>query len=242
MAELSIASFMSSLRSQQTPAVLWYGAPGERIELSGRVLDNWVSKSANFFCEELELDLDATVQIPPSNHWRTLVLVLAALRAGITLSNSATVDAAFGFQATDFDEVSAETYTLVDTGALALRFMGHLPDHIETLDYTAQVRSFADVYMGINEPTYSSPAVAETSHQHLWAQVKKLSEQLVAEVPQEIQALEVRGSLTSVDVLIQVLATLIAGFAVLLLDDHEDFESLNRSTTIYADERAQLIP
>ncbi len=33
------------------PRLTWYGADGERVELSARVLENWVAKTANLLVE-----------------------------------------------------------------------------------------------------------------------------------------------------------------------------------------------
>lgn len=66
------------------PRLTWYGADGERIELSARVLTNWVAKTANLLVEELLDDLDApgTVLLDAPAHWRSVVWVLAAWSVG----------------------------------------------------------------------------------------------------------------------------------------------------------------
>ncbi|MEJ5946610.1 TIGR03089 family protein [Pseudokineococcus basanitobsidens] len=64
------------------PRVTWYGAGGERVELSARVLANWVAKSADLLVHECDVEPGDVVQLalPPS--WRTLVLALATWSAG----------------------------------------------------------------------------------------------------------------------------------------------------------------
>ena len=51
----SLNRFFEALSSVQTPALIWYSDNGERIELSGRVLMNWVNKTANLLIEECDL-------------------------------------------------------------------------------------------------------------------------------------------------------------------------------------------
>ena len=48
-ARISIPTLLSTLRTSQatSPALVWYGPEAERIELSGRVLDNWVAMLAS---------------------------------------------------------------------------------------------------------------------------------------------------------------------------------------------------
>lgn len=64
------------------PRVTWYGADGERVELSGAVLENWVNKTVNLLVEEFDAGPGTRVLIDLPPHWRTLVWALAVWRAG----------------------------------------------------------------------------------------------------------------------------------------------------------------
>ena len=71
------------------PRLTWYAADGERVELSARVLTNWVAKTANLLLEEL-LDEPVGDSGPPGSvrvdlpaHWRSVVWVLAAWSVGV---------------------------------------------------------------------------------------------------------------------------------------------------------------
>ncbi len=66
------------------PRLTWYGDGGERIELSARVLANWVAKTANLLVEELldDLEAPAAVLLDAPAHWRSVVWVLAAWTVG----------------------------------------------------------------------------------------------------------------------------------------------------------------
>lgn len=71
------------------PRLTWYAADGERVELSARVLANWVAKTANLLVEEL-LEPPAggaggqapTVLLDLPVHWRTVVWGLSAWAVG----------------------------------------------------------------------------------------------------------------------------------------------------------------
>lgn len=55
---------------------------GERIELSGRVLGNWVAKAANALQEEWDLEPGGVVRLDLAPHWRSLYWALATWSVG----------------------------------------------------------------------------------------------------------------------------------------------------------------
>lgn len=67
------------------PRLTWYGSGSERIELSGAVLVNWVTKTTNLLVEEFDAEPGTTVATDLPPHWRTLVWALAVWRAGAEL-------------------------------------------------------------------------------------------------------------------------------------------------------------
>lgn len=64
------------------PRLTWYGTDGERVELSGHVLANWVTKSTNLLVEEHDAGPRTTVLLDLPVHWRTVVWALAVWRTG----------------------------------------------------------------------------------------------------------------------------------------------------------------
>ncbi len=64
------------------PRLTWYGDGGERVELSGAVLANWVTKSANLLVEELDARPGFRLRLDLPGHWRAVVWALAAWRVG----------------------------------------------------------------------------------------------------------------------------------------------------------------
>lgn len=64
------------------PRVTWYGTGGERVELSGRVLANWVVKATNLLVDEADAGPGRRVAVDLPVHWRTLVWSLATWTTG----------------------------------------------------------------------------------------------------------------------------------------------------------------
>jgi len=122
------------------PRVTWYGADGERVELSGHVLENWVAKTANLLVEECDAGPGTTVALDLPPHWRTVVWALATWSVGATLAEGeadvvVTADPA---SAPDAGQVVAVTLA-----ALARRFEG---DGRFDVDDAAEVSTFADSF------------------------------------------------------------------------------------------------
>ncbi|MBT9255950.1 TIGR03089 family protein [Phycicoccus sp. MAQZ13P-2] len=61
---------------------------GERIELSARVLANWVAKAANLLQDELDASPGTAVRLALPPHWRTLYWALAAWSVGACVVTS----------------------------------------------------------------------------------------------------------------------------------------------------------
>ena len=78
-----VEALFTTLGASPTPAVVWYGPGGERTELSGRVLENWVAKTANLLVEELDTAPGSTIALRAPAHWRSLAMGLAAVRTGL---------------------------------------------------------------------------------------------------------------------------------------------------------------
>ena len=61
---------------------------GERIELSGRVLNNWVAKAANLLQDEFDAGPGTRIRLDLPPHWRTAYWALAGWAVGATLDLS----------------------------------------------------------------------------------------------------------------------------------------------------------
>src|SRR5689334_14922576 len=76
-------------RDPARPLLTWYDdATGERIELSGLSLGNWVSKTANLIVDGCGLGPGdrAEVRLPP--HWQTAAVLLGCWAAGLEVVSS----------------------------------------------------------------------------------------------------------------------------------------------------------
>jgi uncharacterized protein (TIGR03089 family) len=138
---------MTSLRSGNStaPRLTWYGPDSERVELSGKVLDNWVAKTSNLLQDELDAEPGMRLALDLPAHWKGLVWALAAWQLGMETVLSG--DAA-DLLATATPEAAAGKYdavVAVALPALAMRWAGELP--AGCLDYAAEVRSHGDVFM-----------------------------------------------------------------------------------------------
>ena len=82
-----VAAILATLTQDPgRPRLTWYGPDDERVELSGAVLANWVTKTSNLLVEELDAAPGTVVALDLPAHWRTLVWALAVWRTGATLS------------------------------------------------------------------------------------------------------------------------------------------------------------
>lgn len=82
---MSVATGVLDLIAGQEPTqprLTWYGADEERVELSGRVLTNWVTKATNLLLEDAEVEPGTRVLLDVPVHWRALVWGLATWAAG----------------------------------------------------------------------------------------------------------------------------------------------------------------
>lgn len=64
------------------PRITYYGAVGERIEVSGHVLRQWVAKVANLMAEEADVAEGDEVLVAAPAHWLTVVAMGAAWALG----------------------------------------------------------------------------------------------------------------------------------------------------------------
>ena len=82
MPEPSVASVHALLARDARPKITWYGDDGERVELSGPVLAQWVTKTANLLVEELDAGPGFRVLLDLPGHWRSVVWALGVWRVG----------------------------------------------------------------------------------------------------------------------------------------------------------------
>lgn len=124
---------------------------GERIELSARVLSNWVNKAANALQEEWDVEPGSTVRLALPAHWRGLYWALAVWSVG----GCAVLD-----DATDVDVTVADDPVALGAGRpgvlvtlAALARSATVPVPAGSLDEAAELSTYADQFT----PTQPDP-------------------------------------------------------------------------------------
>ncbi|GAB7038157.1 MULTISPECIES: TIGR03089 family protein [Catenuloplanes] len=141
------------------PLLTFYDdATGERTELSGVTLGNWVSKTANLLVDGLGLGPGDRADLLLPTHWQTAAILLASWSAGLTVAYRPWSTAGLTAETGDPDVVFASQERvrsmLEDVPAADERFvlslhpfampMREVPDGYR--DFNAEVRVFGDVF------------------------------------------------------------------------------------------------
>jgi uncharacterized protein (TIGR03089 family) len=138
-------------RDPAAPLLTWYDdATGDRTELSGATLENWVSKTANLLVDGVGLGHGDTVALVLPPHWQTAALLLGVSTAGLAVDlgeEPQPVEAVF----TTPDLVERATawsgHDRYATGLLPFAMpLRTLPDGYA--DYVTEVRNYGDFYRG----------------------------------------------------------------------------------------------
>jgi uncharacterized protein (TIGR03089 family) len=157
------------------PLLTYYDdATGERTELSGATLANWVAKTANLLVDGLGLGTGdvAGVALPP--HWQTAAVLLGCWSAGLAVdlepAGRAGKTVEVGFASADrLDQVRAdETYALA-LDPFGLGFRTGAPGGAQ--DYNEMVRGYGDHFSPITPVTPTTRALDDgRTHGDLVAQ------------------------------------------------------------------------
>jgi len=203
-------------REPGRPRLTWYGDDGERVELSGAVLDNWVSKTTNLLVEEFDAEPGTRVLLDLPGHWRTVMWAFAAWRTGACV---VLADPAGGSPAdvvvTDRPDRHGQggQVVAVSLPALARRFDGDLP--AGAVDAASAVMTYGDAIGWVPAVDPASPALVgptgSTTHADL------LADAVTAAAPQP----GARTALvaTGADVVTRVAAVLAVDGSVVLVTE-----------------------
>ncbi|MCW1249875.1 TIGR03089 family protein [Acaricomes phytoseiuli] len=169
------------------PRLTWYGRGGERVELSGRVLDNWAAKTANFLSEEFDAEPGSRIALVMPPHWKSLCIALGALSTGAYLepvdpdterSKASSCQSglsrplvAVTSAPADLEPLAqeAEAVIAVALPALALGWPGQLAQRQH--DYAREIRMFADAFDRFDDPAPQDPALPGVNYAEVknWA-------------------------------------------------------------------------
>ncbi len=146
-------------------------AHGERIDLSARVLANWVSKAGNALQEELDAGPGTTLALCMPLHWRALYWALAGWSVGATLVLPTGPDAAARpahaadvlvtddqALASAADEASRRA-VLVSLPMLARSHTGTVAG---VMDEARELSTYGDVFDAWDQPAADDPALRVT--------------------------------------------------------------------------------
>jgi uncharacterized protein (TIGR03089 family) len=131
---------------------------GERIELSAKVIANWVAKAANALQDEFDAGPGSTVALAlPLAHWRAVYWALATWSVGATLSTDP--GAPHDVLVTDDDQAETDADLVVVTlPALARAHPGPLP--AGAMDEARELSTYGDQF---------SPYAVAPPEQVAWA-------------------------------------------------------------------------
>jgi uncharacterized protein (TIGR03089 family) len=154
-------------RDPTTPLLTWYDdASGDRTELSGATLDNWVSKTANLLIDGSGLGSGDTAAVLMPPHWQTAAIVLGASAAGLAVALGGDPRPAdVLFTSADTDTAGWVADDRFVTGLLPLAMpLREVP--AGSVDYVTEVRNFGDYFAGapVSQDDLALAAPVELSH------------------------------------------------------------------------------
>lgn len=163
------------LKSDPTsPRITCYDdATGERIELSGKVLANWVAKAANLLQDELDAGPGTVVSLRlPPDHWRTYYWAFAAWCVGATVVTEVgvtEVGVTAGPDGARYDigigasqVAGAEQQIIVTLAALARVATVDLP--AGAVDEARELATYGDAFAPYLVPASTDAALDEVSY------------------------------------------------------------------------------
>ena len=136
-------------------------SPAERVELSARVLDNWVAKAANLLQDEgVEPGAVVTLDAPP--HWRTAYWAFAVWSVGATLALGREATAQL-VVSTDVETVGRALHdcpaVLLTLPALVRAAAGAVPDG--AIDEAKDLATYPDLFAPWARPSSTDAALVD---------------------------------------------------------------------------------
>lgn len=164
-------AFTTAVRHDPThPLLTWYDdGTGDRTELSGATLDNWVAKTANLLVDGVGLGPGDTVAVLLPPHWQTAAVLLGCWAAGLAADlgpDPQPVEALFTTAEGAADAAGWHASERYATGLLPLAApLRQLPPGFT--DYVLEVRGHGDRFVapspvGADDRAMAGPV--ESSH------------------------------------------------------------------------------
>jgi uncharacterized protein (TIGR03089 family) len=141
------------------PLLTWYDdGTGERVELSGLTLSNWVAKTANLLVDGCGLGAGDTARVALPPHWQTAAVLIGCWAAGLSVSPG---DGDVAFATTPIATSAGDRF-LLGLAPMGLPTRGALP--AGWLDYVAEVRGHGDRFTAANPVGPGDVALDAESH------------------------------------------------------------------------------
>jgi uncharacterized protein (TIGR03089 family) len=186
------------------PLITYYDdVAGSRIELSRATAANWAAKTANWLCDEVDVEAGdgALVRLPA--HWQTLGVLLGAWWCGMHVTGDPD-DAEIAFVAPDGKE-TAPTTAVVALDAMGMGLAEEPGDG--KVDYLTDIRLHGDHFSPLLPIPEDTPALHGRTVADVVAEAKARAERL-GDGPRVLSTLDWE---TPEDLLDGVLAVLAAG-------------------------------
>lgn len=123
---------------------------GERIELSAKVLTNWVNKAANLLVDEFDVAPGDSVRLAlPAEHWRTVYWAFAVWAVGGNVVTDGSADVVIGHDPQQAPDV------LVTLAALARSAV----DPTDAIDEAKELSGYPDAFLAFEHADDSAPAL-----------------------------------------------------------------------------------
>lgn len=144
---------------------------GERIELSARVLGNWVNKAANALQDEFDIAPGSVVRLDLPPHWRTAYWALATWSAGATVTLDDTHVNTDLLVTTDPEAARASDSpaVLVTLAGLARAAATPVPQGV--MDEAKELSTHGDQFTAYDEPEDSDTALVSSGERTAYADV-----------------------------------------------------------------------
>lgn len=179
--------FSDAVSIDPTRPVLTYydDSTGERVELSGLTLGNWVSKTANLLVDGVALEPGevALVLLPP--HWQSAAVLLGCWTAGLIVTEvplPSGVSVAFAGTGQLPDAAGTAPAVAGERYVLGLRPLGAaLPlDQVPPgwLDFSAEVRGYGDRFVPAVPVSPDMPALPGSTQGELAARARQRAGEL----------------------------------------------------------------
>ncbi|MCM3554227.1 TIGR03089 family protein [Janibacter melonis] len=153
---------------------------GERVELSARVLDKWVSKAANALQEEWDVAPGSVVVLAARPHWRVAYWALATWAVGATLSLVEVDDAEVAVSDT-LPGPDAATSVYLTRASLARSSDVALPPGV--VDEAADVSGYGDFFAPWSTPEPDGTALVTGSGELTYGELVDAAAQRWPDLP-----------------------------------------------------------